>query len=368
MPGDSNGSAKSNGTLEAAEKFWQWFAENEARFRNYEEQDSEKTHDFLDELVHELKPYNPWLKALAGGDGHGKYELIITADGDIALFPKVEQLIDAAPRIEGWKLTAHKPPLGFDQIRIDMYDKEFSPDTVNFYPLINPQCPDEVNIILTHPGYKEEEDEQFQTAGMIYLENGLGELNTAVQIDKYVVGALPPESDGLEIIPITKLNEYLNWREKEFVEKYESSGKSRPEENYTVLEAKDNENKPMFATIDAGFKDWEYRSAFPWLMQIDINYKGDEHGLPDNTQMEELQSIEDEIVALFPSDSSILYIGHRTYDNYRSVYFYTNNYSKASNMLHQYLEKNLRKSEIVFFIKKDKYWHTMEQFYLAAEE
>ncbi len=368
MPGDSNGSQKSNGTLEAATTFWQWFVDNEERFRDYEDQDSEKTHDFLDELIHELKPFNPWLKALAGGDGHGKYELIITADGDIALFPKVEQLIAVAPDIDGWKLTAHKPPLGFDQIRIDMYDKEFSAETVQFYPLINPEYPDEVNIVLTHPGYKEDEDEQFQTAGMIYLENGLGELNTAVQIDKYVVGELPSETDGMEIIPITKLNEYLNWREKEFVEKYESSGKSRPEESYTVLEAKDNENKPMFATIDAGFRDWEYRSAFPWLLQIDINYKGDEEGLPDKTQMEELQNREDEIMALLITDSATHYTGHRTYDNYRSIYFYTNNYSRASRILHNYLEKYQRHSQIVFFIRKDKYWHTMEQFYGAAEE
>jgi hypothetical protein len=368
MPGDSNGFDKSNGTPEAANKFWQWFVENEERFRDYEEQDSDKTHDFLDELIHELKPFNPWLKALAGGDGHGKYELILTADGDIALFPKVEQLIDIAPKIEGWKLTAHKPPLGFDQIRIDMYDKEFSAETVNFYALTDPQFPDEVNIVLTHPAYKQEEDEQFQTAGMIYLENGLGELNTAVQIDKYVVGEIPDESEGMEIIPITKLNEYLNWRQKEFVEKYESRGNSRPEESYTVLEAKDNENKPMFATIDSGFRHWEYRSAFPWLLQIDINYKGDDQGLPDNDQMENLQQLEDEIVALLVSDSPTHYTGHRTYDNYRSIYFYTNNFSKASRILHKYLEENHQSLQIVFFIRKDKYWHTMEQFYGAADE
>src|SRR5262249_42358912 len=162
----------------------------------------------------------PYLKALAGPYSGDKYELIITADGDIALFCKVEELINAAPNVEYWVLTAHKPALGFEGISIDLYGKEFSTLTTQFYPIVMEDYPDEVSIILTHGDYDKKEDNHFQAGGMIYLENGLGEVNTATKIDHYETGPAPSPGEGIETIPIVKLADYLNWREKEFVERY----------------------------------------------------------------------------------------------------------------------------------------------------
>jgi len=122
---------------DSAAAFWKWFIENEQRFRSVEKTNSEEALAFLDDLITEMKPFNPWLKALAGPYSTDKHELIITADGDIALFCKVEELIQAAPKIEGWIITAHKPPLGFEGISIDMYDKEFSSRSMHFYPINN---------------------------------------------------------------------------------------------------------------------------------------------------------------------------------------------------------------------------------------
>jgi len=60
---------------------------------------------------------------------------------------------------------------------------------------INNNYPDEVNIMLTHDGYKRMR-KQFQAGGMIYLENGLGEINVATKIDHYeVVPAPAPEKE-----------------------------------------------------------------------------------------------------------------------------------------------------------------------------
>src|SRR6266700_1534411 len=148
----------SHGINNAAAAFWQWFIDNEQRFRQVEKTSSEEALAFLDELIGQMKPFNPWLKALAGPYSKDKLELIITADGDIALFCKVEELVQAAPPVPGWVITAHKPALGFEGIRIDMYEKEFSTDSMHFYPILHENYPDEVSIILTHTAYDKEED------------------------------------------------------------------------------------------------------------------------------------------------------------------------------------------------------------------
>jgi hypothetical protein len=366
MEGAKKLPAKNDEHTDTAAAFWQWFIENEHRFTVLGKSESEQALSFLEELIEHMVPFNPWLKALAGPYNDEKYELIITSDGDVALFSKVEELVQAAPAINNWVITAHKPALGFEEISIELYEREFSAGTTQFYPVIQENYPDEVAIVVTHVDYNEEEDDQFQAGSKIYLENGLGELNTATKIDHYETGPIP--GAGTDIIPITKLAEYLNWREKEFVEKYESVNTERPEEAFYVLEAEDGDGKPVLATIDAGFKTWPLRPAFPWMVQVDILYKGDNSGLPTEKQLQELQVIEDQIISLLPDDGTLYYIGHKTYDNYRSIYFYANEYRKNAALLHRYVENSPLEYDVMFFIRKDKYWHTMEPYFNAQGE
>lgn len=354
-------------STEAAEMFWNWFVNNEQRFRELDLDDSEKALAFLDELISQMRPFNASLKALAGPYSGNRFELIITADGDVALFCKVDELIEKAPKLDKWVFTALKPALGFDDISIDMYEKNFSTDTISFFPIVHDEYPDEVGIVLTHSEYNEEEDDQFQAGGMIFLENGLGEENTATKIDYYETGALPPADSGVEVIPISKLADYLNWREKEFVEKYESV-LERPEESFNLLEAEDDDGKLMMVTVDSGFKEWPQRPAFPWLLQIDINYAGDANGLPSQQQLDDLQEIEEEIIRLFSAAPTIWYIGNRTYDNMRNVYFYASEYKQNSKILHRFIESVKIDYMVLFFIRKDKYWQNMEMYFNVNPE
>lgn len=347
------------------ENFWNWFIKNEHRFKSVAKSNS-KASAFMDDLVSQIKPYNQWIKALAGPYDDKRYELIMTSDGDIALFCKVEELVKAAPPIDGWLITAHKPAIGMGNMRIDMHGHQFSSDNMSFYPLQDNNYPDEISIILVHKDYTEEENDNFQSGGMIFLENALGELNTATKIDKYEVRGTPAPQEGIELIPLTKLEDYLVWREKEFVEKYANKEATLPEENWGVLEAQDKNGKPMFTTLNIGFKNWEYRSAYPWLVQIDIDFKGNDKGLPDKKQMEEMQLIEDAILQKVLEITPALFIGHYTHDNRRSIYFHSHDYNTISKVIHHYLDNTVHNYDVVFFIRKDKYWQNMAFFYDAV--
>jgi hypothetical protein len=346
---------------QAAASFWQWFVDNEHRFREHEKNDSDQALSFLEELIQEMQPFNSYLKALAGPDSNGNYELIITSDGDIALFCKVEELVNAAPPVPNWLFTAHKPALGFESISIDLYGLQFTTATTSFYPIVQEKYPDEVNIVLTHTGYDKELDDHFQAGGMIYLENGLGEVNTATKIDNYETGPLPAEDKGIEVIPISKLNEYLNWREKEFVEKYESVPEERPD-TFHLLEAEDKDGKKMLLAVNMECRYWDKKPAYSWLLQVNINYTGDETGFPFEEQLMAMQTLEEEMFTLLPEDRTIL-AGNKTYDNCKNIYFYVSEYKTTAALLNQFVENKETPYEILFFIRRDKYWRTMEQYF-----
>lgn len=344
-----------------AENFWNWFVKNEQRFKKIIDK-PDKAGVFLDELIAQMKHFNPWFKALAGPYDDTKYELIITADGDIALFCKVEELVKAAPAVENWVITAHKQPIGMDKMRIDMLGHEFSADNMKFYPVNDPAYPDEIHIVLVHPDYNEEQKNDFQSGGMIYLENALGEVNTATLIDDYEVKG--PPGDGTELIPLLKLEEYLRWREKEFIEKYEKLEAVRPGDGYSVLESEDTAGNPVFATVNTGYKNWDFKAAYPWLVQVDIDFKGSDRGLPDKKQMGELQAIEDQLFKHLSAD--VINVGHDTHNNRRSVYAYAADYKEVSHKIHEYFDTLETEFEVVFFIRKDKYWKNMEWFFNAG--
>jgi hypothetical protein len=361
MAGISKYYRKEGEVQQAIAAFWQWFVNNEHRFRGLEKNDADQALSFLEELIQQMQPYNPYLKALAGPDSNGNYELIITSDGDIALFSTVEELIQAAPAVDNWIFTAHKPALGFEGITIDLYGLEFTTETTSFYPIVQENYPDEVSIVLTHTAYTKELDDHFQAGGMIYLENGLGEVNTATKIDHYETGPLPAPGQGIEVIPVSKLSEYLNWREKEFVEKYESVPAEKPD-TFHLLEAEDNDGRKMLLTVNMECRYWDKKPAFSWLLQINITYTGDETGFPYEEQLLALQTLEEEIFTLLPAATAIL-AGNKTYDNCKNIYFYVNEYKTTAALLNQYIESRETIYEIVFFIKRDKYWRTMEQYF-----
>jgi hypothetical protein len=358
--------SSSDKQVHTAQSFWQWFADNQHRFDQRDLSNAQKAQEGLSEIIGELKKFDPWFKALIGQLDDNTSELIITADGDIALFVKVEQLVAAAPQLPGWLITPHKPALGFGEISIEMFDKKFDDDTIKFYPLTDPAYPDQVSIVFTHKDFDEVNAVDYQTAGSIYIQNSLGELNTAIQIDDYRIG--PEPEDTSVLIPVTKLQDYLIWREKEFVEKYDQTAVEYPEEFFNMIEGQDAEENIMLATVNPGYEHWEYKPIYCWSVRIEIEYEGISNGLPDNETLKLLQDVQSVADTLLTADPGIVYVGSKTYKGCRSLYFYAKNYRDPSLLLYDFCSNLPDTIKASFFIEKDKYWQSVADFFNAEEE
>ena len=133
--------------MSSEENFWKWFEKNRSRIEAYKP-DDENT---LDEILENLHKYNNSL-AFEFSINREPNEFVITSEGDPEHFDSVIKLVSSAPDIEGWKIIAFKPALGFDLIA-DYEGVEYNPKEIWFLPLISQKLPKAIGLRIGIPNY-----------------------------------------------------------------------------------------------------------------------------------------------------------------------------------------------------------------------
>ena len=337
--------------------FWHWFKKHEKAFFK-----TVKEHDKVDESF--LRKVTPLLGQLGddfycvtGMAGDDTAELIISTDGVIKEFVFAEELVAAAPEIKGWKFTALKPSIDVGSMGIKMDEHEFGSDNIHFYSNDLAEYPDEIDITLVHKDFTEENKDTIISGTLIYLDNLLGEYNTAIMVD--VVQVEAPQ-EGQELIPIEKLQGYLLWRQKEFVEKYEGVRYGTEEDSYSSVEAEDENGMPVFAIINQDLMNWDAKASHPWMMIVEIKFDGAaDDGMPDDATNDLMNEFEDEILKQLPDVDGYLNIGRETYNSTRVIYFACKEFRRSSKTIATLINNSSDKLEISYDIFKDKYWMTI---------
>lgn len=191
-----------------AEIFWRWFAGNESRFRRIDESSRDR---LLAEIESQLHAFCPELYFEVGGSSTGPCELIITAEGDVSQFSKVMELVEAAPDLEGWRVVAFKPPMGFDfttthaGIRVDARE-------LWFRPLESAKQPKALGLLIGVPGYEHSSHDEYLFAVKVALRTALGERTWAKGITHVDVGPLQGAPREKGCMQITELPRYIEWK------------------------------------------------------------------------------------------------------------------------------------------------------------
>ena len=227
--------------------FWDWFLKHEKEFFKVVQNGENIDQSFFKKLSPKLDEIHDEIYFLAGMFDEHTAELILTPDGAIRNIFLVEELVDSAPEINGWKFTALKPATNIEDFSIDYDGTEFSTENLKFYPNIHKDYPDEIDLTIVYDDF-DEDKKGIQTNGIyIFLDNFLGELHSITLIDSLKVVGKKDISE--ELIPIEKLKDYLIWREKEFVEKYEGVRHNTENDNYSSLEAKTKDGEIVLAIV-----------------------------------------------------------------------------------------------------------------------
>lgn len=343
--------------------FWNWFLKHERAFYQTVILRENVETDFFAQLYPQLEKIVEGISYLTGRYDDETVELIFTADAYVRNIVFIEELVAAAPKIKGWLFTALKPAHHFDQLKIEIQGYEFSTNKLSFYASGSEEMPDLIDIKIVHPDYKPENAELIANGCIIFIDNLLGERESIEKLD-YIDVVGPVVDESIELIPIEKLKDYLIWREKEFVDKYEEVEYNPGNSDFVVMQGENVETGNIaLAIIDQYLLSWEGKASHPWIAVMILKYEDSDHdGLPGEQTIEILQGIEEDINKELSAQDGYLFIGIQTSSNQRETFYACMDYRKPSKVMHALKYKYCDKIELDFEMFKDKYWQTFERF------
>ncbi|KUJ61990.1 hypothetical protein AR687_10570 [Flavobacteriaceae bacterium CRH] len=352
---------KKESPIESYSDFWNWFLKHEKEFFKIVQQGNNIHKGFLDKIAPKLDEIHDGFYFLTGMFDNQTAELILTPDGAIKNIYVIEELVNAAPKIEGWKFTALKSASDINDVGITYENLDFNKGNLKFYPNLYNDYPDEIDLTIVYDHFEEDKKAAVTNGVYIFLDNFLGELHSVTLIDNLkVIGNHEVSQD---LIPIEKLKDYLIWREKEFVEKYEGIRHDTENDSYASFEGKREDGGIILAIINATILKWDKKASHPWILIVVIPFnKSDESGLPDQETYKKLDEIQDEIMLSLTDLDGYLNIGRETANNKREIFFACKDFRKPPKVLDALIKKHSQTLEISYEIYKDKYWQSFRHY------
>jgi hypothetical protein len=170
-------------------QFWTWFQANAAKFEAFVDQSREtkltpnadEADRVLSSICKQLQQFDRRLFCQLGPTADG-YDLVITADGDADAFPKVFELIKAAPALERWVFTPLKPRTS--GLSIETSNVKLSADTARYYIAQGDDDPEKAIVLLLVDGsIRDDVFEEYQGLSSLLVEQILGEYVFATQVE-----------------------------------------------------------------------------------------------------------------------------------------------------------------------------------------
>ncbi len=342
--------------------FWRWFAQQERAYFQAVQEGTHIQEAFFNDLAPALDAVKAGLYFQAGMADEQTAELVISAEGAPENIVFAEELVAAAPALAGWKFMALKEAVpDIEQIAIHMADYKFSAQNIHFYPDDEAAYPDEIAITVTHADLTEENHATVENGTLIFLDTYLGELAFTTLVDQVTI--VRESLAQQPLVPITKLRDFLTWRQKEFIEKY--SGLRHEEENdtYTSFTAERADGQPLVAVLNTDLLAWDAKASHPWVLVVTVSYDGEQtNGMPDEETYQLLDHIEDELTTHLPSPEGFLNVGRQTGAGSREIYFACRDFRKPSKVLYQLQTHYTDTLALDYSLYKDKYWRTFERF------
>ena len=342
--------------------FWNWFLKNERVFFKAVKEGRAVEEIFSSNFFPKLTEVNDGFFYLVGMFNNDTVELKLTVEGNIKNIVFIEDFVDAAPKIDGWMFTKLKPAISVENVDINMNGYKFNRNNISFYENEDPAFPDEIDITIVYDEYEEENKCTIMNGVYIFLDNFLGELNFATTIDNLeIVGKNAATG---ELVPIDKLTDFLVWRQKEFVEKYDGVRHDTENDAYSAFEAKLDNGNPLIAIINTELLNWDSKASHPWVMNVEIKYGSEKsnNGMPDQKWMTLLSEIEDEALKELKDVDGYLNIGRQTANGIREIYFACKDFRKPSKVIQALSVRYSGKVSLTYNIYKDKYWQSFDRF------
>lgn len=199
-------------SMNTAKDFWDWFEANNSSyfFLNQIENENERER-LLNIFIGHLHKYSDQLYFLIGGHPDEIQDLIITAEGNVSAFDKVEELVKYAPKIDHWNIIAFKPPVDSNPSS-ESNGVLLNAKDLWFTPLENKKRPDLLGIMIFIPEYLPDRREDFLYVTHQLIDVLLGEKVNALSVHHVDIAGLPEDYLNKDFIEFLDLPRYIGWR------------------------------------------------------------------------------------------------------------------------------------------------------------
>lgn len=348
------------------EAFWEWFTSNEKKFRKAVRDQSNVHEIFINPLSAKLNLMREGFTLLIGMIGDDKVEMIISVDGVLKNIVFAEELIACAPSNEHWEFRALKPAIDVANFNLAIGGTNFTEENLFFNPIEETDYPDEIVIEVIHLEHKSEVSHLLIHGAITFLDNYLGELFFTTSIDNFKLSG--KENFSEDAIPISKLKNYIIWRQKEIDESTTNHNYQSDSTNFSVLEGSTENGKPLFAHVNLELLDYEYKTSYPYTLILEIKYDRDPFGLPLKADKDKFDEFELLISTALDNSKNYLKFGRQTANGSLFIFFLCKEFRVCSKRVDEIKRAHKFKVTSSYNIYKDKYWRTLEGFRAKPEE
>jgi hypothetical protein len=187
-------------SAERAAAFWSWL----------KEQGPELAPRIAEDAVELMPEFNARLCAVCAGlfaefrTGDEGPTLVVTARGRAGLRRAVEELVDAAPELPGWRVQAFRNPFPLDHLKLVMGEESLEASDVSFQTFEGPQGQLGITLLVTR--LTEENRDARGNAALSLMDHAVGE-RLAMLIDSLAVDPYDPELPDVK--PLSELSAVL---------------------------------------------------------------------------------------------------------------------------------------------------------------
>ncbi len=192
---------------ESIPEFWNWFQLHEERL--FEVLSKKPTDEVMNEVGDRLRSINDGLAFEVGKAPEGKSELDVSAEGVAELFPVVEKIVAAAPKMKHWSVVAFRqrtPPETLKDLAITLRNTEGSEFTfaVSDLKASAKRKGDKAVVTLYLKG--DSESDELRRMSWIMLQQAIGEYDMVKRVDAIRYAPLS-EASKENTVPLARLGE-----------------------------------------------------------------------------------------------------------------------------------------------------------------
>ena len=133
-----------------------------------------------------------------------------------------------------------------------------------------------------------------------------------------------------------------------------------PKESFAILKATDQNGGLIFIMANFGYKDYKFKSDYPWFLWIEIMTKDkNANGHPTDDEAEVLNKVEDLIDAELKKACTAHYIGRTTLNGSRELLYYLDDPENANPVLQRLVNDPTPIREFEYTIEEDRDWESV---------